>query len=152
MKNLLLAGGKKRNENNNTSYIKDSGYEIGKIVCARGDACAFTAKDGKTGKVTETHYLGSGDWERSRAIGKLRGVSVSSGCWASESSFSGSGETSARDRGVDNDEEEESSDSEDEGTAGRSYEEKYDMDDGTYGSNSNATKSLSRKKRSRIFW
>ena len=146
LKDLLLAGGKKRNENNNTSYIKDSGYEIGKIVCARGDACAFTAKDGKTGKVAETHYLGSGDWERSRAIGKLRGVSVSSGCWASESSFSGSGETSARDRGVD-DEEEESSDSEDEGTAGQSYEEKYDMDDGTYGSNSNATKSLSRKKK-----
>ena len=47
--NLLLA--------RNPLGINANQNEIGKVVCARGDACAFTAKDGKTGKVVELSLI-----------------------------------------------------------------------------------------------
>ena len=142
--NLLLA--------RNPLGINANQNEIGKVVCARGDACAFTAKDGKTGKVVETHYLGGQDWERSKAIGKLRGVSVSCGCWASSSSSCDGSDGRGRGVGGEEGEEESSSDSEDEGktTTRSSYEKDYDMDDddGTNAprNNNNAKKPKAAKK------
>ena len=144
------------------SLIPGSGQngnaEIAKIVCARGDACAFTTRDAKTGKVMETHYLGDGGsssgWERSKVIGKLKGVSVSCGCWAS-STRRGSRE-SERDVRGEEEEEEESSDSEDEEDDKiTNYEENYDIDDGTrrgtsYNESSNKTKANLKKKKTKI--
>ena len=149
----LIPGGSGQNGNN--------ALEIAKIVCARGDACAFTTRDAKTGKVMETHYLGDGGsssgWERSKVIGKLKGVSVSSGCWAS-STRRGSRESERGVRGEEEEEEEEeSSDSEDEEEDDKitNYEENYDIDDGThrgtsYDESSNKTKANLKKKKTKI--
>ena len=102
----------------------------------------------------ETHYLGDGGsssgWELSKVIGKLKGVSVSCGCWAS-STRRGSRE-SERDVRGEEEEEKESSDSEDEEDDKiTNYEENYDIDDGThrgtsYNESSNKTKANLKKK------
>ena len=102
--------------------------------------------------MVETHYLGGQDWERSKAIGKLRGVSVSCGCWASSSSSCDGSDGRGRGVGGEEGEEESSSDSEDEGktTTRSSYEKDYDMDDddGTNAprNNNNAKKPKAAKK------